>query len=223
MADFPEDLADQYRKFREDDFSANRAHYQQLAQTQTPQTMIIACADSRVPPEIIFNAQPGDLFTVRNVANLVPPYETGGTYHGVSAALEFAVVNLAVKNIIIMGHSGCGGIKACLHHRRQNDEPSFVTNWMSLLVQTRDKLAAANIQCPTAHLLPMLERAGIKTSLKNLRTFPEVQKREHNGSLKLYGAHFDIAHGLLTVLDEKSGEFSSIPLNEFAPIKAREA
>ena len=174
--------------------------------------MLIACADSRLSPGAIFHARIGEIFTVRNVANLVPPYETSGKYHGVSAALEFAVDHLKVKHIIVMGHSQCGGIAACLHgHKNPEDGSDFIANWMSLLDATRDELLAKN---PRPELAPgMLERAAIKTSLTNLRSFPNVKAREDAGELALHGAHFNIGSGMLSVLDEESGAFSPLSLD----------
>jgi carbonic anhydrase len=213
MTMFPEDLADGFRLFHATDYARNLNHYRQLAeQGQAPRVMLIACADSRVSPGSIFKAKIGEIFTVRNVANLVPPYETTGKYHGVSAALQFAVTSLKVQHIIVMGHSQCGGIKSCLHgaHMPSSD---FVSNWMSLLDETRAELLAKN---PRPELAPaMLERAGIKTSLANLRSFPDVKKREDDGDLQLHGAHFNIGTGMLSVLNEETGQFDPLLLDRF--------
>lgn len=211
MSSFPDDLADGFRQFYATDYARNLNHYRALAeQGQTPKIMLVACADSRVSPGSIFKARIGEIFTVRNVANLVPPYETTGKYHGVSAALQFAVLDLKVEHIIVMGHSQCGGIKACLHATHNTDD-DFVANWMSLLDDTRAELLARN---PRPELAPaMLERAGVRTSLANLRSFPDVKKREDEGLLKLHGVHFNIGTGMLSVLNEESGEFTPLLLD----------
>mgnify|MGYP000004509085 CR=1 FL=1 len=211
MNKFPEDLADGFRQFHATDYAQNLNHYRQLAELgQAPRVMLIACADSRVSPGSIFKAKIGEIFTVRNVANLVPPHETTGKYHGVSAALQFAVNDLKVQHIIVMGHSQCGGIKACLHGTHNADD-DFIANWMSLLNDTRAELLAKN---PRPELAPaMLERAGIRTSLANLRSFPDVKKREDDGLLSLHGAHFNIGTGMLSVLNEENGEFTPLLLD----------
>jgi carbonic anhydrase len=212
MAHFPEQLADRFRRFKYRHFAPNIDHFETLAaEGQHPETMVVSCCDSRVDPETIFSAMPGELFVVRNVANLVPPYETSGKFHGVSAALEFAALNLRVKHIVVIGHSGCGGIRACLEHdAARQSEAQFISNWMSILDEARNKVEAAG-----AHMSPQekrieLERQGIVTSLANLRTFPCVSILESKGRLQLHGAYFDIASGSLSVLDEGTGAFGSI-------------
>ncbi len=173
--------------------------------------MVVSCCDSRVEPEAVFSAMPGELFVVRNVANLVPPYETDGKYHGVSAALEFAVLNLRVKHIVVIGHSGCGGVRACIEHdAAQQTEAEFIANWMSMLDGARDRLLAENASQPLPVLRTNLEREGVKVSLANLRTFPCVQTLEGKGRLNLHGAYFDISTGQLSVLNEATNAF--VPL-----------
>jgi carbonic anhydrase len=173
--------------------------------------MVVSCCDSRVDPETIFSAMPGELFVVRNVANLVPPYETSGKYHGVSAALEFAALNLRVRHIMVIGHSGCGGIRACLEHdAARQSEAQFISNWMSMLDPARDAVRAAHAARPVADMVAALEREGVKASLANLRTFPCIQILEGKGRVALYGAHFDIATGALSVLNEGTGVFVEV-------------
>ncbi len=175
---------------------------------QSPDTMLISCCDSRVLPETIFNALPGELFVVRNVANLVPPYETSGQFHGVSAAIEFAVLNLRVKNVVVMGHSGCGGVKSVLHQSAAiQTEAKFISRWMSMLEDARLTVLASHQMSTDADRLEALEKEGIKTSIKNLRSFPFVAEREEKGKLNLHGAHFDIKTGTLSVLNHSRGEF----------------
>jgi carbonic anhydrase len=209
MKQFPDHLADRFRRFKHRHFAPNQDHYEKLAAGgQSPDVMIVSCSDSRVDPETLFSAMPGELFVVRNVANLVPPFETQGKYHGVSAALEFAALNIRVKHIVVLGHSGCGGVRACLdHNAARQTQAEFIVNWMSMLDGARDKVIAAHEGAPENELRGALEREGIKTSLANLRTFPCIQILEGRGSIALHGAYFDIASGMLEVLDRESGEF----------------
>ena len=208
MANFPEQLADRFRRFKYRHFAPNIDHFEKLAaEGQHPEIMVVSCCDSRVDPETIFSAMPGELVVVRNVANLVPPYETSGKFHGVSAALEFAALNLRVKHIVVIGHSGCGGIRACLEHdAARQSEAQFISNWMSILDEARKKVEAAQPEDKRIEL----EREGVVTSLANLRTFPCVSILEGKGRLQLHGAYFDIARGTLSVLNGGTGAFDSI-------------
>jgi carbonic anhydrase len=212
MSYFPDHLADRYRRFKLRNFIPHQEDYERLASHgQNPDVMVVSCCDSRVEPEAVFSAMPGELFVVRNVANLVPPYETDGKYHGVSAALEFAVLNLRVKHIVVIGHSGCGGVRACIEHdAAQQTEAEFIANWMSMLDGARDRLLAENASQPLPVLRTNLEREGVKVSLANLRTFPCVQTLEGKGRLNLHGAYFDISTGQLSVLNEATNAF--VPL-----------
>lgn len=209
MSSFPENLTDRFRRFKHRHFVPNADQYEELARFgQTPEVMVISCCDSRVDPETIFSAMPGELFVMRNVANLVPPYETGGKFHGVSSAIEFAVLNLRVKHIVIMGHSSCGGVKVALDQSAAiQTEAHFISRWMSMLDDARLRVLAAHQMKPQAERLAALEKEGIKTSLKNLRTFPFVQQQEEKGRLSLHGAYFDISSGTLSVLNHSRGEF----------------
>lgn len=212
MAIFPEDLADRYRRFKHRNFAGNIEHYEELATFgQSPEIMLVSCCDSRVDPETIFNALPGELFVVRNVANLVPPFETGGLYHGVSAALEFAVLNLRIKHLVVMGHSGCGGIKVALDENAAlQTEALFITKWMSMLDSARLAVTSSQQGSTRDQAVAALEREGVKNSLRNLRTFPFVKDREEKGKLALYGAHFDIARGTLSVWNELTDTFTDL-------------
>jgi carbonic anhydrase len=212
MKSFPDHLADRFRRFKYRHFAPNIDHYEKLAaEGQNPDVMIVSCCDSRVDPETLFSAMPGELFVVRNVANLVPPFETQGRYHGVSAALEFAALNLRVKHILVLGHSGCGGVRACLEHGSlRQTQAQFIVNWVSMLDEARDRVVGAHPDKPVNSLRGELEREGVKTSLANLRTFPCIQILEGRGSLALHGAYFDIAKGMLEVLDRETGEFVAL-------------
>jgi carbonic anhydrase len=145
---------------------------------------------------------------VRNVANLVPPYETGGKFHGVSSAIEFAVLNLRIKHIIVMGHSGCGGIKTALDQSAAiQTEAQFISRWMSMLDEARLNILASHQTAPVEEKLAALEKEGVKTSIRNLRTFPFVKEAEEKGRLSLHGASFDISKGTLSVLNHSRNEF----------------
>ena len=206
MTGFTELLAG-YRRFRSDHYPAERRRWEELAAGQQPPVMIIGCCDSRVDPATIFDTRPGQVFILRNVANLVPPYETGGGLHGVSAALEFAVTVLGVQHIVVMGHGACGGVTASLNGM---DQPSasqtFIDHWIALLNDARERVTSAGAEDPQL----ALELEGVKTSIANLRTFPFVREREDQGRLQLHGCHFAIAEGRLFELDEPSGEFQQV-------------
>ncbi len=209
MSSFPEKLADRFRRFHHRHFLPKAEEYEELATYgQTPEAMVISCSDSRVDPETIFSAMPGELFVVRNVANLVPPYETGGKFHGVSSAIEFAVLNLRIKHLIVMGHSGCGGVTAALDQSAAiQTEAQFISRWMSMLDDARRRVLAAHPSAPHSERLSALEREGVKTSIKHLRTFPFIADAENKGRLSLHGAYFDIASGTLSVLNHSRNEF----------------
>jgi carbonic anhydrase len=162
---------------------------------------VIACADSRVDPATIFNASPGELFVVRNVANLVPPFEQGRGLHGVSAAVEFAVLNLRVGTILVLGHAQCGGVAAALDDRKR-DPTSFLDSWIGLLDPAKARIYAQESQLQAA-----LEYESIRVALENLATFPFVSRAIAEGTLSLAGARYGVADGGLEVLDPVSGEF----------------
>ena len=209
MSSFPETLADRFRRFKHRHFVPNADHYEELAMFgQSPDTMVISCCDSRVDPETIFSALPGELFVVRNVANLVPPYETGGKYHGVSTAIEFAVMNIRVKHLVVMGHSGCGGVKAALDKSVAiQTEAQFISRWMSMLDDARLAVLSSHQTSSREQQQSALEMEGVKTSIKNLRTFPFIKDLEDKGRLSLHGAYFDIKSGTLSVLNHSRGTF----------------
>lgn len=196
-------LLDGYDRFRSDLYPAQRRRWDRLAEGQQPPVMLIGCCDSRVDPAMIFDIDPGQVFVLRNVANLVPPYEVGGGRHGASAAIEFGVTGLKVRHIVVMGHGACGGIAAALQGR-DGAEGSFVHRWMSIIDDCRDQIAASDLPDKQR----ALELEAIKVSLTNLRSFPYVAEREAAGELKLHGVFFAIAEGVLHVLDEASGTFS---------------
>ena len=202
-------LIEGYRRFRHTNWQRERERWAELAEGQNPQVMILSCADSRADPAQIFDARPGEIFVTRNIAGLAPPYETSSGYHGVSAALEFAVTQLEVGEILVMGHGLCGGCAAALTGNF-DDVPSgeghFIGDWVRMLHAARDEVRARHSELDRAAFLDM-EREAVKVSLANLRTFPWIAEREKNGRLRLHGAHFSISEGLLYILDEAEGSF----------------
>ena len=202
-------LIEGYRRFREHDWARERDRWSELAEGQSPQVMILSCADSRVDPAQIFDARPGEMFVARNIAALAPPYETSSGFHGVSAALEFAVTQLNVGEILVMGHGLCGGCSAALTGKFEDTPPGeghFIADWVRMLNDARDEVLARHAQLDRDAFLDM-EREAVKVSLKNLRTFPWIASREQAGDLMLHGAHFSISEGRLYVLDEAEGSF----------------
>lgn len=202
----PDDLLAGYRRFRTGAYRVHSDRYRALGRGQDPDVMLIACCDSRVEPAQIFNAAPGELFIVRNVANLVPPYEEGGGLHGVSAALEFGVTSLNVHHIVILGHGGCGGVAASLSAADHKPVGAFIAPWVELLDTPRDGVIASGANDRQT----ALEHAGIGQSLVNLMSFPFVRRTVESGRLALHGAWFAIASGELHWRDAKSGEFETV-------------
>lgn len=201
-------LVDGYRRFRSSSYVAQKARFDELSsEGQAPPVMIISCCDSRVDPATVFDTVPGQVFALRNVANLVPPFEEGGGLHGASAAIEFGVVGLDVRHIVVLGHGQCGGIKAALEGGDLGTPGhSFIDGWMGIVSEARDEVLAHHHDDPQL----ALEQEAIKVSLSNLRTFPFIAEREAEGALKLHGAWFAIASGALHVLDEQSGQFLAV-------------
>jgi carbonic anhydrase len=207
---FPQRLIDGYGAFANGRLQSEQDRYRQLAEHgQTPEIMVIGCCDSRVSPEVIFDARPGELFVVRNVANLVPPYETDGKYHGVSAALEFGVGVLKVKHIVILGHAHCGGIRAYAEDAEPISPGDFIGRWMSLMAPAAEKVGARG-SMPRTDYLERMEKASIVNTLDNLMTFPRLSKLIERGAVALHGAYFGVAKGELSVLDRATGEFRPV-------------
>ncbi|RTL91301.1 MAG: carbonic anhydrase [Hyphomicrobiales bacterium] len=208
MPHLPEHLLTGYRNFMNGRYLAESDRYRSLAREgQFPETMIIACCDSRSAPEAIFDAGPGELFVLRNVANLVPPYEPDGEYHSTSAALEFAVQSLKVRNIVVMGHGRCGGIRAALDTNSAPLSPGdFIGKWMSLIAPAAETVSSSTFMT-SSERQTALERISIRYSIANLRTFPCVSILEGKGKLSLYGAWFDISAGELWAMNKETGDF----------------
>jgi len=207
MTDF-NDLIDGYHRFRTSEYRRHRDRWAELSEGQSPRVMVIACSDSRVDPAQIFDTVPGEIFTVRNIANLVPPFELGGGRHGVSAALEFAVTQLEVPEVVVLGHGSCGGVAAALSKRFEGAPPGeggFIAHWVDMLDEARDRIIAEHGTGPEA--VRAMELETVRVSIRNLRTFPCIPERETAGTLKLRGAYFAIADGVLHVMDD-DGDFA---------------
>ncbi len=196
------DLVLGYGRFREHGWAEERERWAKLAEGQSPKVMVISCSDSRVDPATVFDTSPGEIFVVRNVANLVPPFETGGGRHGVSAALEFAVTQLKVEEIVVMGHGACGGVHAALTQRFAQADPGeggFIAHWIDLLDTARERVTEEHGTGEDA--VHALELETVRVSITNLRSFPFVREAEAAGRLSLRGAWFSIREGVLWVMD----------------------
>jgi carbonic anhydrase len=204
---FPQRLIDGYNAFAGGRLRREQDRYRELAEVgQSPEIMVIGCSDSRVSPEVIFDASPGELFVVRNVANIVPPYAPDERAHGVSAALEFGVAALKVKHIVVLGHAQCGGVRAFAEDAEPLSPGDFIGKWMALMTPAAEKVGPRGNRSPAEHL-KRLEQAAIVNSLDNLMTFPRLAKLIENGRVATHGAYFGVATGDLSVLDKASGEF----------------
>jgi carbonic anhydrase len=202
MHNFPQHLLDGHANFMSGRYAREKERIRDLAEAgQTPTTLIIACCDSRAAPEMIFDAGPGELFVLRNVAHLVPTYQPDGGQHGTSAAIEFAIKGLHISNIVVMGHGRCGGIKAALDpNMKPLDAGDFIGKWMSMLGELPSQLGQ-NTLMTAAERQTAMERISIRNSIRNLRTFPYVKNLEAEGKLAVHGAWFDISTGELWVMD----------------------
>lgn len=201
-----EHLLEGYRIYREKRWPELRALHRRLAERgQSPHTLVIACSDSRVDPATIFNADPGELFVVRNVANLAPPCEENRIgFHGVSAAIEFAVAKLFVETVLVLGHAQCGGVVAALSEAPR-DKDSFIDAWIGLLDPAKARLSKTEKDPHTA-----LEYESIRVTLENLRTFPFVQNAIEDRGLNLVGARYGVADGGLELMDPETGAFGPV-------------
>ena len=205
---FPDRLREGYRAFIDGRFASERSRYETLAQAgQKPEIMVIGCVDSRVSPEVIFDAAPGELLVVRNVANLVPAYEAAGdSQHGTSAALEFGVQALRVKHIVVLGHALCGGIRAFADEQEPLSPGDFIGRWMSQIAPAAVGLGPRD-KADGETYLRRLEFASVELSLRNLMTFPCVRILVERGKLTLHGAYFGVSTGRLLVRDPETGRF----------------
>ncbi len=207
MTSFPKTLLDGYNTFTTQRLPTEQSRYRELsAHGQSPETMVIGCCDSRVSPEVIFDAGPGELFVVRNIANLVPIFQPDGNAHGVSAALEFAVNVLRVKHIVVLGHAQCGGIRAFVDKAAPLSPGDFIGKWMQMFVKPGEKVEQRDHES-MQDFVTRIEKAAVFRSLENLMTFPFVRSAVERGEMVLHGAYFGVAEGSLFVLDPVAKEF----------------
>ena len=199
-----------FKLFQQSYFGEDNDLFDRLKQRQQPRTLIVSCCDSRVDPAILTSSEPGDLFVVRNVANIVPPCETGGGQHGISAALEFGVCSLQVKHIIVMGHSQCGGIRALMENSYGSGEGGYISTWMSIVAPAREKVRKELPNKPIEMQARACEQAAILLSLENLLSFPWIEKRVNNGDLQLHGWYFDLSKGELMGYDAGAKNFAPL-------------
>jgi len=217
---FPQRLIEGYNAFAAGRLQNEQNRYRELAEAgQAPQTMVIGCCDSRVSPEVIFDARPGELFVVRNVANIVPPYAPDGQAHGVSAALEFGVAALKVKHIVVLGHAQCGGVKAFAEDAEPLSPGDFIGKWMSLMAPVMDQVGPRGA-LSSADYLTKLEQANVVNSIANLMTFPRLRKMIERGDVGIHGAFFGVATGKLSVLDQATGTFTQVAAEDHARLFA---
>lgn len=197
-----EKLSEGYERFRKGYFQRNRERLEQLADKQTPEIAMISCCDSRVDPGILFDLEPGDIFVIRNVANLVPPFETKGDYHGTSAALQFAVTCLQVKQVVVLGHANCGGIRALMENNSAIQTEGFIDSWMNLAAAAKEEVLARDDLDTPQQRIDACEKTAIGHSLVNLMTYPWIRERVDAGSLDLAGCYYDLRSGELIGLEE---------------------
>lgn len=211
MTSVPQQLLQGFLRFRERHFGRADGLFQQLvAKGQNPKTLVVACCDSRVDPALVLDCAPGDLFVIRNVANLVPPFETSGNYHGTSAALEFGVRNLEVEDIIVLGHAQCGGIRALLNQAPGAEaREGFVSSWMKVASNARNRVLSRMSGEPLENQARACEQEAILGSLDNLLTFPWILERVAQKKLALHGWYFDMEHGELLRYNPDSNRFEA--------------
>ena len=218
---FPRRLIEGYHAFLGGRLAREQDRYRELAESgQSPEVMVIGCCDSRVSPEVIFDARPGELFVVRNVANIVPPYQPDGHAHGVSAALEFGVAALKVKHIVVLGHAHCGGVRAFAEKAAPLSPGDFIGNWMRLMAPAAEKAGSVDA-LPWADYLTRLEQANVASSLDNLMTFPRLRQLIEGGEIAIHGAYFGVASGQLFVREEPAGAFVQVAASDHARLFAR--
>ncbi len=211
MTNTPHSLVDGFRRFREQHFEINDSLYQHLVKEgQTPKTLIVACCDSRVDPAIVLDSEPGDLFVIRNVANLVPPAEGRAGHHGTTAAIEYGVRILGVQHIIVLGHAHCGGIGTLMKTGGITVPGSFIDDWMRLVESARLSVLAELPNAPYKDQVRACEMRAILVSLENLMTFPWLQEKVIAGTLSLHGWYFDIEQGQLLRYNKDAKVFEAL-------------
>jgi carbonic anhydrase len=204
-------LVEGFKRFRERHFERNDSLYQHLVKDgQTPKTLVVACCDSRVDPALVLDCEPGDLFVIRNVANLVPPSESRAGHHGTTAAIEYAIRILAVEHIIVLGHAHCGGINTLVRTGGAGNPDTYMADWMHLAESARASVMAEMSQASLEEQLHACEQRAILVSLENLMTFSWVRERVERGALTLHGWYFDIEHGQLLRFNAANRRFEAM-------------
>lgn len=211
MSSIPHNLVEGFQRFRAQHFERNDSLYQQLVKEgQTPKTLVVACCDSRVDPALVLDCAPGDLFVIRNVANLVPPSENRAGHHGTTAAIEYAIRILAVEHIIVLGHAHCGGINTLVKTGGVSNPDSYMADWMCLAESARASVMAEMPNASQEEQMRACEQRAILVSLENLMTFPWVRERFENGTLTLHGWYFDIEQGQLLRFNPATNCFEAL-------------
>ncbi|MDH6261748.1 carbonic anhydrase [Bradyrhizobium sp. BR13661] len=210
MLTFPKQLIEGHRAFATHRLPGEQNRYRELSlRGQSPEIMVIGCCDSRVSPEVIFDVGPGEIFVVRNIANLVPVHQPDAYAHGVSAALEYAVTVLQIKHIVVLGHAQCGGIRAFVDKTEPLTPGDFIGRWMQTLTKPGETIEQNELES-VQQFTSRVEKAAVLRSLDNLMTFPFVRQRVEDAHVHLHGAYFGVAEGALFVLDKETREFRSV-------------
>lgn len=194
-------------KFRREDFEAHEELFKGLKASQKPHTLFISCSDSRVDPNLITGTLPGELFIIRNIANIVPPYRETAEYAATTSAIEYAVLYLGVENIIICGHSNCGGCAACLSPSENLDKLPHTRKWLELIRPVRDRVLKEYREAEPEAQEWMMEQNNVVEQLKHLMTYPYICQKVDSGQLELGGWHYIIETGEIFVYDRETGEF----------------
>jgi len=204
-----------YQHFRRRYFDGSNSLFDNLVKHgQQPKVLMVACSDSRVDPSIILDCQPGDLFMVRNVANLIPPYENNASYHGTSAALEFGIKQLNIRHIILFGHSGCGGIKALLENKNMPGD-GFISKWTEIAEPAREKVLKEHHHLPESEQVNLCSQYALIHSLENLLTFPWISEKVKANVLFLHAWHFELSSGKILAYNSQNGLFEEISFSSF--------
>jgi carbonic anhydrase len=211
MANDIDTLLEGYQKFRDNYYDASNADFEELIRWgQHPKILMVACSDSRVDPALVLNSQPGDLFMIRNVANLIPPFEDDQAYHGTSAALEFGVCVLEIQHVILFGHTQCGGIQSLFAQQQTTQHKSFVTKWMELARPAHQAVLEHHAPHPLEDKVTLCGQYSLVNSLQNLMTFPWIKEKVQGGSLTLHAWNFDLSQGRLEAFDAQDNCFKPL-------------
>ena len=199
-----------FSRFRQHHFEADQELYDRLMEGQRPEVMVIACSDSRTDPAIICGARPGELFVVRNVAALVPLHQADGQPHGTAAAIEFGVVALGVRHVVVLGHSFCAGVRCLLEHDHAGQHFDYVGDWMAVAQSVRDEMDGLVTEAERSLVARRAEQATVLTSLRHLAAYPFIAERVASGTLALHGWYFHFGWGVLQAAAGPNGPFRQV-------------